>query len=110
LLIRKSQGCAECIPSPDPPENGAAEILKKGRIPCSENSLQHPVFRLVAAGVNPMSIKRGIDKAVDLVVEELKKMSKPAKNKKKISPGSAPYRQTKPMPLVTLLPRPWKQF
>jgi chaperonin GroEL len=34
------------------------------------------------AGVNPMSIKRGIDKAVDLVVEELKKISKPAKNKK----------------------------
>jgi chaperonin GroEL len=41
--------------------------------------------RLVAAGVNPMSIKRGIDKAVALVVEELKKMSKPTKNKKDIA-------------------------
>jgi chaperonin GroEL (HSP60 family) len=87
LPIRKSHGCAERIPSPDPPEKGAAEILKKGRIPCSENSLQHPVFRLVAAGVNPMSIKRSIDKAVDLVVEELKEMSKPAKNKKRYRPG-----------------------
>jgi len=41
--------------------------------------------KLLAAGGNPMSIKRGIDKAVDLVVEELKKISKPTKDKKDIS-------------------------
>jgi chaperonin GroEL len=41
--------------------------------------------KLVAAGGSPMSIKRGIDKAVDLVVEELKKISKPTKDKKDIS-------------------------
>ena len=41
--------------------------------------------KLVAAGGNPMSIKRGIDKAVDLVVEELKKISKQTKDKKDIS-------------------------
>jgi chaperonin GroEL len=41
--------------------------------------------KLVAAGGNPMSIKRGIEKAVDLVVEELKKISKPTKDKKDIS-------------------------
>ncbi|MBN1102628.1 MAG: chaperonin GroEL [Deltaproteobacteria bacterium] len=41
--------------------------------------------KLVAAGGNPMSIKRGIEKAVDLVVEELKKMSKPTKDRKEIS-------------------------
>jgi chaperonin GroEL len=41
--------------------------------------------KLVAAGGNPMSIKRGIDKSVDLVVEELKKISKPTKDKKDIS-------------------------
>ncbi len=35
--------------------------------------------KLVAAGGSPMAIKRGIDKAVALVVEELKKMSKPIK-------------------------------
>src|SRR5215210_3776585 len=33
--------------------------------------------KLVAAGHNPMEIKRGIDKAVITVTEELKKMSKP---------------------------------
>jgi chaperonin GroEL len=40
-----------------------------------------------AAGVNPMPIERGIDKAVDLVVEELKELAKPAKNKKRYRPG-----------------------
>ena len=41
--------------------------------------------KLLAAGGNPMPIKRGIEKAVDLVVEELKKMSKPTKDRKDIS-------------------------
>src|SRR5215467_11701590 len=38
--------------------------------------------RNVAAGANPMDLKRGIDKAVEVVVEELKKMSKPVKSHK----------------------------
>jgi chaperonin GroEL len=41
--------------------------------------------KLLAAGANPMSIKRGIEKAVGMVVEELKKMSKPTKDRKEIS-------------------------
>ncbi len=41
--------------------------------------------KLVAAGVSPMAIKRGIDKAVALVVEELKKMSKPVRDQKDIA-------------------------
>src|SRR5438874_10461666 len=32
-----------------------------------------------------MDVKRGVDKAVDVVVEELKKLSKPCKSKKEIS-------------------------
>jgi len=39
----------------------------------------------VSAGANPMSLKRGIDKAVEKVVENLKKMSKQIKDKKEIS-------------------------
>jgi chaperonin GroEL len=42
-------------------------------------------IKLLAAGGNPMSIKRGIEKAVDLVVEELKKVSKPTKDRKEIA-------------------------
>jgi chaperonin GroEL len=41
--------------------------------------------KLVAAGANPMGIKRGIDMGVTAVVEELKKMSKPTKDKKEIA-------------------------
>ncbi len=41
--------------------------------------------KLLAAGINPMYIKRGIAKAVDLVVAELKKISKLTKDKKEIA-------------------------
>jgi chaperonin GroEL len=41
--------------------------------------------KLVAAGMNPMSLKRGIDKGVAMVVDELKKISKPIKDKKEIT-------------------------
>jgi len=41
--------------------------------------------RLVAAGHNPMDIKRGIDKAVESVVGELKKLSKPTHDQKEIA-------------------------
>jgi chaperonin GroEL len=41
--------------------------------------------KTVAAGSNPMDIKRGIDKAVEAVIEELKKISKPTKDQKEIA-------------------------
>jgi chaperonin GroEL len=41
--------------------------------------------KLVAAGHNPMELKRGIDKAVETVIEELKKLSKPTKDQKEIA-------------------------
>ncbi|MBU0733800.1 MAG: chaperonin GroEL, partial [Proteobacteria bacterium] len=40
--------------------------------------------KLVAAGVNPMAIKRGIEKAVETVVQELKAISKPTKDQAEI--------------------------
>ena len=41
--------------------------------------------KLVAAGINPMALKRGIDKAVDTVVGELRDISKPTKDQKEIA-------------------------
>jgi len=41
--------------------------------------------KVVTAGSNPMEVKRGIDTAVDVVVEELKKLSKPTKDQTEIS-------------------------
>src|SRR4030042_1103035 len=42
-------------------------------------------YKIVAAGVNSMDLKRGIDYAVEEVVKELKKLSKPVKEPKEIS-------------------------
>src|SRR5512140_3294603 len=42
-------------------------------------------LKLVAAGHNPMDLKRGIDAAVEAIVAELKKMSKETKGKKEIA-------------------------
>jgi chaperonin GroEL len=41
--------------------------------------------KLVAAGANPMALKRGIEKTVQVVIEELKKISKPTKDQKEIA-------------------------
>ena len=41
--------------------------------------------KLVTAGHNPMSIKRGIDKAVGIIVEELKNMAKPVKGSNEVA-------------------------
>jgi chaperonin GroEL len=50
--------------------------------------LAQAIFRegnkYVTAGSNPMELKRGIDKAVDAVVEEIKKNAKPVQGKKEI--------------------------
>jgi len=39
----------------------------------------------VTAGANPMALKRGIEKAVEKVIEELKKLSTPIKDKKEVA-------------------------
>ena len=41
--------------------------------------------KLVAAGNNPMAIKRGVEKAVDLIVSELAKLSKPTRDEREIA-------------------------
>jgi chaperonin GroEL len=51
--------------------------------------LAHAIYsggiKHVVAGSNPMDIKRGIEKAVDAVVAELKKISRPVQDKKEIA-------------------------
>src|SRR3981081_3455912 len=42
-------------------------------------------MKFVAAGMNPMDLKRGIDKAVTATVEELKKIAKPCTTSKEIA-------------------------
>jgi len=82
----------------DPFENMGAQMVKEVASKTSEvagdgtttaTALAHSIFREgmknVTAGANPMALKRGVEKAVEAVVEELKKISKPTKGKKEIS-------------------------
>ena len=51
--------------------------------------LAHAIYREgiknVTSGANPMDLKRGIEKAVENVIEDLKKLSKPVADKKEIA-------------------------
>src|ERR1700758_768714 len=82
----------------DPLENMGAQMVREVASKTSDVAgdgtttatvLAQCVFREgtknVSAGANAMELKRGIDKAVGAVVEELKKMSKPCHTKKEIS-------------------------
>lgn len=82
----------------DPYENMGAEMVKEVASKTSETAgdgtttatiLAESIFKEglknVTAGTNPMALKRGIEKAVERVVEELKRVSKPIKDKKEIS-------------------------
>ena len=48
-------------------------------------SIYHEGIKLVAAGRNPMAVKRGIDKAVDALVAELAVLAKPTRDQKEIA-------------------------
>jgi chaperonin GroEL len=82
----------------DPLENMGAQMVKEVATKTSDIAgdgtttatvLAQAIFREglknVTAGVNPMALKRGIDKAVAAVVEELKKISVPTAGKKEIA-------------------------
>jgi len=82
----------------DPMENMGAQMVKEVATKTSDIAgdgtttatvLAQAIFREglknVTAGANPMAIKRGIEKAVAAVVEELKKMSVPTSGKKEIA-------------------------
>ena len=82
----------------DPLENMGAQMVKEVASKTSDNagdgtttatvlaqSIVAEGMKYVAAGMNPMDLKRGIDKAVIAVVEELKKISKPTTTSKEIA-------------------------
>ncbi len=82
----------------DPYENMGAEMVKEVASKTSDNAgdgtttatvLAEAIFREglknVTAGANPMSLKRGIEKAVEEITLQLKKLSKPIKGKKEIA-------------------------
>lgn len=82
----------------DPYENLGAQLVKEVAEKTSDNAgdgtttatvLAEAIFREglknVTAGANPMALKRGVEKAVEEVTEQLKKLSKQVKDKKEIA-------------------------
>jgi chaperonin GroEL len=82
----------------DPWENMGAQLVKEVASKTSDvagdgtttatvlaNAIYREGIKNVVAGANPMDIKRGIEKAVDVVIDELKKLSKPVQDKKEIA-------------------------
>merc|ERR1712127_982065 len=79
-------------------ENMGAQMLKEVASQASDvagdgtttatvlaQSIVNEGLKAVAAGMNPMDLKRGIDKAVTAAVEEVKKMATPCANSKAIA-------------------------
>lgn len=82
----------------DPYQNMGAQMVKEVAEKTSDSAgdgtttatvLAEAIYREglknVTAGANPMALKRGIEKAVEKVVEELKKLSTPIKDKKEVA-------------------------
>jgi len=98
LITKDGVTVAKEIELKDPYENMGAQLVREVASKTSDVAgdgtttatvLAQAIYREgvknITAGANPMDIKRGIDKAVEAVVEELKKLSKPCKAKKEIS-------------------------
>ncbi len=89
---------AKDIELPDPFENMGVQLVKEAASKTSDacgdgtttsTILAHAIitggFKNVAAGAEPMALKRGIEKATEAVVEELKKASTEVKDKEQIA-------------------------
>src|SRR5205807_5154526 len=98
LITKDGVTVAKEIELPNRYENMGAQMVKEVASKTSDLAgdgtttatvLAQAIFReglkSVTAGANPMSLKRGIDKAVELVVEELKRISAPSKGPKEIA-------------------------
>lgn len=98
LITKDGVTVAKEIELRDPYENMGAQLVREVASKTSDVAgdgtttatvLAQAIYREgvknITGGANPMEVKRGIDKAVECVVEELKKLSKPCKGKNEIS-------------------------
>ncbi len=97
LITKDGVTVAKEIDLEDPFENMGAQMVKEVANKTSDNAgdgtttatvLAEAIYREglrnVAAGSNPIFVKRGIDKAVEVAVKELAKTSKPVKDREEI--------------------------
>ena len=91
-IINDGVTIAKDIELPDPYENMGAQLVKEVAIKAQDNagdgtstaailaqSLSYYGLRNVSAGMSPVNLKSGFDKAIEMVVSELKSASKPVK-------------------------------
>jgi chaperonin GroEL len=97
-VINDGVSIAKDIELPDPFENMGAQLVKEAAIKtndkCGDGTTTATVlaqaivtggFKNIAAGADAMSLKRGIEKGVGVVIEELKKMSTPVTTKEQVA-------------------------
>jgi chaperonin GroEL len=97
-IVNDGVTIAREVELPDPLENMGAQLVKEVATKTNDvagdgtttaallaQAIVREGMRNVTAGANPMLIKRGIEKAVDAVVEELKKKAKPVESKASIT-------------------------
>ena len=93
LITNDGVTIAREIELSDPVENMGAQLVKEVATKTNDvagdgtttatllaQSIVNSGMKNVTAGANPMSLRKGIDRAVELVVSEIKTMSKPVKD------------------------------
>jgi chaperonin GroL len=97
VVTKDGVSVAKEIELTDPYENMAAQLVKEvasktadvaGDGTTTATVLTQAIYeeglKAIASGANPVYVKRGIDEAVKIIVEELKKISKPVTGRKEI--------------------------
>jgi chaperonin GroEL len=97
-VINDGVSIAKDIELPDPFENMGAQLVKEAAVKtndkCGDGTTTATVlaqaivnggFKNIAAGADAMSLKRGVEKGVKAVVDELKKMSTPVTTKEQVA-------------------------
>jgi len=98
LITNDGVSIAREIELKDPLENMGAQLVKEVATKTNDiagdgtttatvlaQAMIHEGLKNVAAGANPMILKKGIEKAVEVAVEELKTIAKPVENKEAIA-------------------------
>lgn len=97
-IVHDGVSVAKEIDLPDAFENMGAQLVKEAASKTNDNAgdgtttstllaqvMTQKGMAKIDAGANPMIVKKGMEKAVEAVTEELKKMAKPIKNKAEIT-------------------------
>ena len=97
-VINDGVSIAKDIDLPDPFENMGAQLVKEAAVKtndkCGDGTTTATVlaqaivtggFKNIAAGADAMSLKRGVEKGVEAVIGELKKMSTPVTTKEQVA-------------------------